>query len=82
MKKNLYIKNRLEDVEDSLRYCKKKKFNSNEIQEISIKVKKIRDLYSKKDEFLKHKKEFTLKTLFEPYEVVIHNSPEEAYLEE
>lgn len=80
MHKNLYSKNKLDDVEEDLNYCKSRGFSSEEINEIADKVKKIREIYIKTDEFLRTKKTFNIKLLFQSYAVATINTPEENYL--
>jgi hypothetical protein len=80
MTKSLYSKNKIEDVEVDLAYCKTRGFSSPDIEDIADKVKKIRELYAKTEEFLNSKKTFNTKLLFQNYSTVTHNTPEEAYL--
>jgi hypothetical protein len=80
MHKNLYSKNKLDDVEEDLVYCKTRGFSSEEINDIAEKVRKIREIYIKTDEFLRTKKTFNIKFLFQSYASTTLNTPDEAYL--
>ncbi len=80
MHKNLYSKNKLDDVEEDLTYCNSRGFSSEEINEIAEKVRKIREIYIKTDEFLRTKKTFNIKFLFQSYASTTMNTPDEAYL--
>ena len=80
MNRSLYSKNKIEEVEDDLAICKTRGFTSDKIEIISDKVKNIRELYSKSDEFLRSKKTFNIKMLFQIYPTVTVNIPDESYL--
>lgn len=77
MEKNLAFRNKLDEVEADLRYCKSKALVSEDITKIKRKLNQLKDLYNRAEDFLKAKKNFNVKLLFQNYKTVTSSMPEE-----
>ncbi len=77
MYRNLPFRNKIGEIEDDLKSCKSKNFMTPEVTSIRQKVNKLKELYSKAEDYLKAKKSFNVKQLFQNYKTVTNSMPEE-----
>jgi len=80
MNRNLPLRNKLSEIDDDLKVCRNKGFMTEEVTAIKQKVNKLKELYSKSEEFFKFKKSFNVKQLCQNYKSVTNNMFEEGSL--